>query len=160
MSHIAIQVMKREDVSQCEGIPRSLPDWFGIESAIVDYVRDLQEMETWVARDGETIIGFLTLKRHGDVSAEIQVIAVTKSLHGRGCGRKLLEEAERVLRARSVEFLQVKTLGPTRESVHYKRTRGFYSRMGFTPLEENNLWGETNPCLIMVKHLKCPDNLS
>jgi len=30
--------------------------------------------------------------------------------------------------------------------------------MGFEPLEENRLWGETNPCLIMVKHLAClPD---
>ena len=27
--------------------------------------------------------------------------------------------------------------------------------MGFRPLEENKLWGERNPCLIMVKHLAC-----
>ena len=32
---------------------------------------------------------------------------------------------------------------------------GFYERLGFTPLEENDLWGEVNPCLILVKHLVC-----
>ena len=34
-----------------------------------------------------------------------------------------------------------------------ERTRGFYDRMGFEPLEENELWGAENPCLIMVKQL-------
>jgi hypothetical protein len=27
--------------------------------------------------------------------------------------------------------------------------------MGFRPVEENNLWGDVNPCLIMIKHLSC-----
>ena len=50
-------------------------------------------------------------------------------------------------------LLQVKTLGPTRPSEHYDRTRAFYAALGFQPLEEiHDLW-PGNPCLIMVKPL-------
>jgi GNAT superfamily N-acetyltransferase len=80
-------------------------------------------------------------------------MAIAESYHGQGCGRQLIEHTEQILRSRSVEFLQVKTLAPSRPSEHYERTRGFYEHMGFKPLEENQLWGEQNPCLIMVKHL-------
>jgi hypothetical protein len=53
-----------------------------------------------------------------------------------------------------VEFLQVKTLGPTRPDEGYDRTRRFYAQLGFRPLEEiRDLWPE-NPCLIMVKALR------
>ena len=64
-----------------------------------------------------------------------------------------VEHVEALLRPRGVELLQVKTLGPSRPSAAYARTRGFYEHLGFRPLEENALWGEVNPCLIMVKHL-------
>ena len=58
------------------------------------------------------------------------------------------------LRARDVEYLQVKTLGPSDPSEHYAATRHFYSARGFRPLEElTAIWGEANPCLIMIKHL-------
>ena len=53
-----------------------------------------------------------------------------------------------------MEFLQVKTLGPSRPDEGYERTREFYAAMGFTPLEEiHGLWDPGNPCLIMIKHL-------
>jgi len=144
----------------CERILRGLPDWFGIESAIVDYVRDIQSMESWVAESDDGIVGFLTVNHHNTHSAEVQIMAVAESQQGRGCGGQLIRHAETVLRGQSVEFLQVKTLAPARESRHYEKTRGFYEHMGFKPLEENKLWGERNPCLIMVKHLSCTDRIS
>jgi ribosomal protein S18 acetylase RimI-like enzyme len=72
----------------------------------------------------------------------------------RGLGTALLEAAEAFLRARDVEYLQVKTLGPSQPSEHYAATRRFYAARAFRPLEElTSIWGEGNPCLIMVKHL-------
>ena len=36
----------------------------------------------------------------------------------------------------------------------YARTRSFYYKMGFVPLEVFPLfWDEDNPCLFLVKHL-------
>ncbi len=150
---VAIRAMRRDEVGACERILRSLPDWFGIEQAIVDYVRDIGSMETWVAALDGDVVGFATVHRHNPFSAEIQVMAVVAEHHGGGLGRRLVEHAEAVLRTASVEFLQVKTLAPSHPDEHYARTRRFYERLGFRPLEENRLWGEANPCLVMVKHL-------
>lgn len=155
---IEIRRMEPDEYAACGEILRSLPDWFGIEQAIVEYVRDVRSMETWIAEAESEVIGFLTLNRHNDCSAEIQVMAVRERFHGQGVGRRLVDRAERILRSAAVEFLQVKTLAPSGASAAYERTRLFYEAMGFRPLEENSQWGEGNPCLVMVKHLLCRGN--
>jgi N-acetylglutamate synthase-like GNAT family acetyltransferase len=147
--------MREREAEDCENILRSLPDWFGIEEAIVQYRRDIEMMETYVAQDGNRVIGFVALHQHNPHTTELQVMAIRQEDHGRGIGRLLVEHVEGVIRSRSGEYLQVKTLGPSRQSPHYERTRGFYLAMGFLPIEENNLWGEAKPCLILVKHLSC-----
>jgi GNAT superfamily N-acetyltransferase len=135
---------------------RSLPQWFGIEEAIVAYTRAIEAMETYVAELGGAVVGFITVNLRSPVSAEIHVMAVREEAHDRGLGRALVEHVEKAVIPRGVEYLQVKTLGPSRPNPDYERTRGFYWHLGFRPLEENGLWGEANPCLIMVKHLACP----
>jgi GNAT superfamily N-acetyltransferase len=134
----------------------ALPDWFGIEEAVDSYVRDVAALQTFAAgRDG-----FLALKQHTDAAAEISVMGVRPESRGRGLGTALLEAAESFLRAREVEYLQVKTLGPSQPSEHYAETRSFYAGRGFRPLEElTAIWGEENPCLIMVKSLSSSDRL-
>jgi ribosomal protein S18 acetylase RimI-like enzyme len=128
----------------------ALPGWFGIEEAVERYVREVAELPTFaVERDG-----FLALKQHTDAAAEIYVMGVRPESHRRGIGTALLEAAEAFLRGREVEYLQVKTLGPSHPSEHYAATRSFYAARGFRPLEElTAIWGEANPCLVMVKHL-------
>lgn len=138
----------------CERLLRSLPGWFGIEEAIVHYASVLETYETSVAMAGDEIAGFITIKRHNPFAAEIYVIAVREALHRHGIGRRLVAHAERRLRAESVEFLQVKTLGPSRPSEHYEATRRFYEALGFRPLEESTAIWPGNPCLIMVKKLE------
>ena len=137
-----------------EAILRSLPEWFGIEASILEYRRDIETMETFIAESRGRRAGFLTLRAHNPRSAEIRVMGVLPDLHRRGIGRALADHAVKVLRQRSVEFLQVKTLGPSRESEEYARTRRFYESLGFVPLEENLHWGAANPCLVMVMHLR------
>jgi hypothetical protein len=51
-----------------------------------------------------------------------------------------------------VEFLQVKTRGPSKPDEGYDKTRAFYLAYGFRPLEEFPLlWDADNPALLMVK---------
>lgn len=146
--------MMEGEADECEQILRSLPKWFGIEEAIIGYRRDIEAMDTYVTETSGKVVGFLTLNQHNEFSAEIHVMAVRGEHHGHGLGRALVEHAEQVLRSRSVEYLEVKTVGPSLPNEHYERTRGFYSALDFRPLEENRLWGEANPCLIMVKRLR------
>lgn len=152
---VTIRRLAPGEGSVCEQVMRALPEWFGIEESLMAYVRDAERMESWLALYAGEPAGFVTLHLHNPQAAEIQVMAVLPQLHGRGVGKALVAHAEACLSARGTAFLQVKTLGPSRPNEHYARTRGFYDRMGFVPLEENRLWGDTNPCLIMVKHLKC-----
>ena len=152
--------------ADCEAVLRSLPEWFGIESSLLDYARSAETMPTFVARvarpavdanaegDSGDVVGFLTIKRHFPSSAEVYAIAVHREQRGRGIGGSLLRAAERWLRGDGVRLLQVKTLGASRPCPHYDETRGFYTRAGFLPLEEfPTLWSAANPCLVMVKTL-------
>ena len=153
-TQLSIHPLQGGEVGICEQILRSLPDWFGIEEAIVEYRRDIEAMETYIAEISGVQVGFITLNHHNEYSSEIHVMALRKDHHGSGIGRALVEHAEHLLRSRSVKFLEVKTLGPSRPNEHYEKTRSFYFALGFRPLEENHvLWGDVNPCLIMIKNL-------
>lgn len=133
----------------CERVLRDLPDWFGIEEATAAYIADVAELPTFGV-DGDAI---LALKLHTERAAEIYVMGVRRERHRQGLGTALLDAAERYLRARGIEYLQVKTLGPSDPDKGYARTRSFYLARGFVPLEElHGLW-EHNPCLLLVKRL-------
>jgi ribosomal protein S18 acetylase RimI-like enzyme len=133
---------------------RELPEWFGIEASIVQYVEDARSVANTAAfHDGE-IVGVCVVQTHTDVAAEIEVLAVRRDLHRHGIGRQLVEAVEVELRRARVRLLQVKTLGPSGHSEEYARTRAFYESVGFLPLEERtDIWGAGNPCLIYVKSL-------
>lgn len=141
--------------ADCEPILRALPDWFGIEEAIVDYVSEIDHLPTFLAVDPEQqAVGFLSLKQHSPYAAEVYVMGVRLEAHHQGLGRALMAAAEAYLRGLDVEYLQVKTLAPSHPDTHYARTRLFYEAMGFRPLEVlPKLWDEWNPCLLMVKRL-------
>lgn len=134
-----------------------LPDWFGIESSIVDYVEAAQTLPAylaWPAHSQQSApSGVLLAVRHYRCSAEIYLMAVDPAWHRRGAGRALVAALETDLIADGVDFLQVKTLGPALPDPGYEQTRRFYTSVGFQPLEEiHGLWAE-NPCLIMIKSL-------
>jgi len=143
--------------ADCEPVLRDLPEWFGIESAIVHYVDSIDRMPTFLAAESGAIIGFLTVCRHFPVSAEIYVMAIARKHHRLGIGRCLIDRAEAWLCSEGVRFLQVKTLSASHPDPNYASTRRFYERMGFSPLEELiTLWDPSNPCLLLVKTLAPP----
>lgn len=147
-----------EHIDDCEAILRALPEWFGIEEAIVDYVDAMGRLPTWLARVDEEVVGFVSVETHTDSAAEIIVMGVRKEFHRRGIGAALVEAAEVALREQGVEFLQVKTLmSDSHECKNYEKTRRFYEAMGFVPVQEfETLWDRANPCLQLMKSLGQP----
>ena len=151
-----------------ERLLRSLPDWFGVESSIVDYVASAAKLPTYLAwpaanqaapRAAQDAVGVLLAARHFAAAAEIYLMAVDQAVHRRGVGRAMVEALERDLARDRVRLLQVKTLGPSDPDPGYQRTRLFYQAMGFEPLEEiTGLWPD-NPSLIMVKTLALPGDI-
>ncbi|MCY4112966.1 MAG: GNAT family N-acetyltransferase [Chloroflexi bacterium] len=140
----------------CRVMPvlRALPDWFGIEKALLNYECTIDDLPTFVAHGSDGVGGFLSVTRHFARSAEIYVMGVAPERRRQGIGRRLLESAEAWLRDEGVTMLHVKTLGPSRPSAAYRQTRAFYEAMGFVPIEEfSTLWNEENPAPLFVKQL-------
>ncbi len=152
---ITLEPIREGERAWCEQTLRALPEWFGIETALIEYVRDTQTHPTWIAQRDGGPVGFITVRRHNPHAAEIHCMAVRPEAHRTGIGRAMVQFVERGLMDQGVRLMQVKTLGPSRPSEHYQRTRCFYEALGFIPLEEiTNLW-PGNPCLILVKALPC-----
>lgn len=152
--HISITGPALEQAAACTPILRALPAWFGIEQAIAHYESEISRLPTWVASDAARAIGFVSLKEHTPYAAEVYVMGVLPEHHHQGVGRSLLLHAQSWLRGRGIEYLQVKTLGPSHPDEGYARTRAFYTAMGFRPIEEiPQIWGEENPCLVLIKRI-------
>jgi len=138
-----------------EPILRSLPEWFGIEKATLQYIKDADKMPTMLVRDGDEVIGFLTIHMHFPETAEIHCMGILPKYHRTGTGRLLLQTLEEYLQKKCVKFLQVKTVSDGSSDKAYAKTRSFYKGVGFIPLEVfPTLWDEKNPCLLMVKYLE------
>jgi ribosomal protein S18 acetylase RimI-like enzyme len=150
---ISIQIEK-ECGKHVEHILRALPEWFGIEKATLQYIKDADTMPTMLVRDEGEPIGFLTIHMHFPETAEIHCMGILPKFHRQGIGKLMCEFLERNLKIDGVLYLQVKTLAEQRACEEYERTRKFYLAMGFSPLEVfPTLWDESNPCLVMVKSI-------
>ena len=140
---------------EVEPILRALPEWFGIEDSTLEYIRDADTMPSMLVRDGDEVIGFITIKFHFPECADIWCMGILPKYHRTGTGRALLEALEAHLKKEGVKFLQVKTVSDGSPDKAYAKTRAFYKGVGFTPIEIfPTLWDEWNPALLMIKYLQ------
>ena len=143
------------DAPACDAIVRSLPYHFGDESGRQMCARAVRQSDGVVAEVDGRVVGFLTLERHFDHSAEITWMAVEPSWRGRGVGHALIEQLVGRLRDEGRSLLLVMTLGPSHDegSVEdgYERTRRFYQSVGFIPAREWPTFWPTNPALLLVR---------
>lgn len=149
------QLINHEEKSKITNyLLRQLPEWFGIEEAIVNYVNGVVNTEFYVYYLSDKPVGFISVKSNNKYTSEIYVMGILKDYQNCGIGKKLLEAVQESLIKSNVKFLMVKTLGDSHPDKHYKNTREFYYKTGFYPLEEiKEVWGKENPCLIMAKNL-------
>jgi GNAT superfamily N-acetyltransferase len=132
----------------------AVPERFGQSESNAEYIEAARSKETWTVRDDrDRVVGVTLVERHFAHVAEVHLIVVDRAVHGAGVGTAMLRAIEDDAVRRRVALLQVKTLGASHSDPHYARTRQFYEKWGFLPLEETDLWGEATPCLIMVKPL-------
>ena len=83
----------------CENILRALPDLFGIEKSLSQYVKDANVMPTMLAKDDDLIVGFLTIKKHFSYSAEIHCMGILPEYHRKGIGKLLINDLQNYLKS-------------------------------------------------------------
>lgn len=146
-----------------EGILRALPQWFGIEDALLRYAGEAEQHPTFTAWAPQepAPAGFVTVTLPEAGVGEMTCLAVLPQHHRRGVGRALVAAAEAWMAQQGARESRVKTLGPSHPDPHYALTRGFYAALGYAPVEERlDLWGPQTPCLVLCKTLGQPERTS
>lgn len=135
-------------------ILESLPNWFGIQESRQEYISESSNLPFFAAFDESKPLGFISIKENNQYTAEIYVMGVLPDCHNQGIGTSLFNRVLQWVKEKGYEFLQVKTLDESHPDIYYAKTRKFYASVGFKPLEcLPELWGEENPCLIMIQHI-------
>lgn len=84
----AVIAAGRDADTDCEGVLRSLPMWFGKEDSLQEYVRDSAVRPTFVTRrDDGAVNAFITLRWHFAQSCEIHCMVVHAECRGQSIGR-------------------------------------------------------------------------
>ncbi len=138
----------------CREVLAALPDWYGIPEANENYAKESASLPFAAAYEDAKVIGFIALKHHFDTTTEVFVFGVKPDWHRKGVGRRLVAWAEDQARGLGHTLLSVKTLSPSNPDEGYRRTRAFYTGIGFQLVEEfPDLWDADNPSVLMVKPL-------
>ena len=136
-----------------EQILRSLPDWFELEQGILDYIKSVQSMPFFITKINNKIVGFVVIEDYNEFTSEIHVMGILPGFRGKGIGRQIIDFVwDRNIKL-GKKYLTVKTLDYSAGDRFYEETRKFYFAMGFVPIMIlKDIWGEDNPCVIMIKN--------
>jgi len=140
--------------SYTEGILHKLPEWFGKEESLMDYVNQVADKPFFGAFKNGECVGFFSGRVHHGRTGEIVVCGIKPEHHRLGLGKGLLEKLEVHFTSKGCNYMMVKTLSDLHPDTHYGYTREFYEAVGFVPFYTDfEIWGADYPCLVMVKEL-------
>ena len=135
-------------------VMNSLLKWFSPPEGIQKKSLEHRDMPFFAALDGTKVIGFVAVKVHNEYTVELYDFGVLEEYHRQGIGHAMLMTVESYCRENEYKFITVKTLDSSVKYEPYERTRAFYVKNGFYPLEVFPLfWNKENPCLFLVKCL-------
>lgn len=120
-------------------ILHSLPDWFGSESAIQMYVKEVQDRNKpfLAVYEESSHIGLISLKNNYSSTTDIFLMAVIENYHRQGIGKELIDRTKSYCMENKKRLLIVKTLSERHPDEYYAKTRLFYKSQGFFEVEEN-----------------------
>jgi ribosomal protein S18 acetylase RimI-like enzyme len=156
MEYRIIEIMDNSKKTEYTNlILRKLPEWFGNERGLLNYVNTVYEYPFWAAFDNNDCIGFFSGKIHYNRTGEIYVCGIDPNYHGKGIGTVLYKKLEEYFIKNNCEYIIVQTLCEIAEYEPYLRTKNFYIKLGFKELISfKEIWDEENPLLIMIKNIK------
>jgi GNAT superfamily N-acetyltransferase len=139
----------------------ALPEWFGIPESVNEYVREAAGLPMAVICGGENPVGFVTLSSPSPDACEIHSMGILKEWQGQGGGKLLVDWAVSHTRNAGKTLLVVKTLSPEANYLPYLKTHRFYRSCGFCEVGVyRQIWGDVDPCLIMVRTVSGKDTIN
>jgi ribosomal protein S18 acetylase RimI-like enzyme len=156
MKYEVIEIMDNNQKAEyTNSVLRKLPEWFGNEDGLQDYVNTVYKNPFWAVFNNNVCIGFFSGKIHYKRTGDIYVCGIDPDYHGNGIGTILYKTVEKYFIENNCEYIIVKTLSEINSDENYAKTRRFYKKMGFNELVTlTEMWDENNPCLIMIKDIK------
>jgi ribosomal protein S18 acetylase RimI-like enzyme len=148
-----IQIRKTEDSFSAYEIAKQLPDFFDARG-LEQIKTDTQSHELFGAFDENKMLGFVVYKEINPETIEMAWIGVSPDAQTKGVGTKLVEESLGKFSSK-YKVCEVKTLSEIDSYGPYKKTREFYKKLNFIPIETISPypgWGD-NPCQIFVRFL-------
>lgn len=106
------------------------PDWRVSQSRAVEDACTAADASAWVALEGESVVGFVTAKRHTAVLGEIYMIAVDPVHQRRGIGTSLAKYALDWMKEAGISVGMIDTGGDP----GHAPARRTYESMGFRVL--------------------------
>lgn len=149
-----ILVKKSTDISFALNIGRKNSHYFN--SAGLKRMEEDFKIATLIGAYFENrMVGFVVFKELNNQAIELAWMAIEPEYQNQGIGTFLLEKGIKLL-SKTYKVCEMKTLSEIDSDPQYSRTRNFYKKLGFIPLETINPypgWGKNNPCQIFVKIL-------
>src|SRR5216683_959076 len=122
------------DAARCVAVVAALPEYF-TPSTHQDLTREVAAHSTWVAEQGDEVIGFVVAPRRFNHAAEITFAAVVPDLQHNGIGTALVERSLEHLATQGVGMVEVKTLDSSAGYEPYVAARAFWERRGFVQID-------------------------
>jgi GNAT superfamily N-acetyltransferase len=151
---LAIVIEKTTDTHASYAIAARLPEYF-MPSGLQALRRDLERGELYGAFVGDRLVGFALYTELNQEAVELAWLGVDRAYWSRGVGTKLVGESLHRLATR-YRACELKTLAAHVPDAGYARTRRFYAKLGFIPLEVIDPypgWEPGNPCQILARFL-------
>jgi GNAT superfamily N-acetyltransferase len=146
-----VEVRRTSDTESSYRLAAALPDYFN--AAGLEHMKsDLTGGELFGAYRTAEVIGFALYQEINPEAIELAWLAVRREQWSHGVGTRLVTESLDLLPSH-YRACQVKTLASIVQYPPYERTRRFYVKLGFIPLEVVDPypgWAPGNPCQLMV----------
>lgn len=149
-----IHIIKTDEADEAYNIAERLPGYFN-EQGLREIKAAVTKDTLFGAFDEDKMVGFVIYKELNPEAVELAWMGVLTEYQSQGVGTQMVEESLNEIKGQ-YKLCEVKTLAETKPDPGYAKTRAFYKKLGFIPLEIIDPypgWEGDNPCQILVKPL-------
>jgi len=149
-----VEIKRTDRYEDAYEIAKALSEYFN-EGGLKLIKESVKNEVLYGAFEGDKMIGFTTYKILNPEAIELSFIGILPDYRGKGTGSFFVQETLKEIGS-GYKVCEVKTLAETVEDENYARTRNFWRKQGFIPIEIIDPypgWDPGNPCQILVRLL-------